>query len=201
MSSQKGEQKSVSRHEIVSKAAARFRKEGLAAVGVRPIMADAGLTHGAFYAHFPSRSKLIAAAVDHALSETLALLRAVGDSADAEHRLDAIIAAYLRPEHRNCPELGCAASALAPELARESEEFRTHFVEGLDGIVGLIADNLPPGGTVNEREWRANVIFALMLGSLQMMRIATTPARIEMHMSAGREVALALAQRPWASGA
>ncbi len=59
MARYKGDQKQISREEILKRAAERFRRDGVAAVGVRPLMADAGLTHGGFYAHFASREDLI----------------------------------------------------------------------------------------------------------------------------------------------
>jgi len=59
--------KAESRNRILQAAGARLRVEGLAGAGVAKVMRDAGLTHGAFYAHFASKSALSAAALQHAL--------------------------------------------------------------------------------------------------------------------------------------
>ena len=48
---------------IVEAAALRIAAGGFEAAGVASIMAEAGLTHGGFYAHFKSRDALLAAAV------------------------------------------------------------------------------------------------------------------------------------------
>ena len=48
---------------IIEAAAERIRSGGFDALGVASIMAEAGLTHGGFYAHFRSRDALLAAAV------------------------------------------------------------------------------------------------------------------------------------------
>ena len=55
------------RERIVSGASAMIREHGLADVGVAALMADAGLTHGGFYAHFESREALMAEAIRYAL--------------------------------------------------------------------------------------------------------------------------------------
>ncbi len=44
--------KDQTRKRVVNVAAARFRAKGIEATGLAGLMADAGLTHGGFYAHF-----------------------------------------------------------------------------------------------------------------------------------------------------
>ena len=58
--------KEQTRRRIVETAARRFRKEGVEAVGIAGLMADAGLTHGGFYAHFASKEDLVRAALEEA---------------------------------------------------------------------------------------------------------------------------------------
>ena len=53
--------KEKTRAAIVDAAAERIRSGGFDALGVASIMAEAGLTHGGFYAHFSSRDALLAA--------------------------------------------------------------------------------------------------------------------------------------------
>ena len=47
--------KEASHERIVSVAARAIRRSGYGGTGVADIMKEAGLTHGAFYAHFASR--------------------------------------------------------------------------------------------------------------------------------------------------
>jgi len=192
MARSRDEQKQASREEIVRCASERFRKDGLAAVGVRKLMADAGLTHGAFYAHFPSRAELVAAALDHAVGSTLVYLRAATDIAPEGGKLQALVHAYLRPAHRDRVELGCAASALAPEIAREDQDARDHFGLRNRAIIDLVAETLPAGGNDRERHAWAQAVFASMLGTLQLMRLASKPRDVEDAMRAGRKAALIL---------
>ena len=59
------------KHErILNEAARLFRERGFAGAGVAEIMKAAGLTHGAFYAHFPSKGALAAEAVARAFAQS-----------------------------------------------------------------------------------------------------------------------------------
>jgi TetR/AcrR family transcriptional repressor of nem operon len=61
--------KEETRKKIVRAAAAAVRARGPDMVGVAEVMAEVGLTHGGFYAHFPNKEALIAAAVGEAFDQ------------------------------------------------------------------------------------------------------------------------------------
>src|SRR5579862_5333498 len=61
--------KEETHRKVVRAAAAAIRAKGPDGVGVADIMAEAGLTHGGFYAHFPSKEALVAAAVEEAFGQ------------------------------------------------------------------------------------------------------------------------------------
>ncbi|MDO9366952.1 MAG: TetR/AcrR family transcriptional regulator [Sphingopyxis sp.] len=193
--------KDSAREKIVRHASLRFRKEGLAGVGMRPIMADAGLTHGAFYAHFATRADLVEAALDAAMDETLAALAAAADAAPEGRKLEAIIDSYLRPAHRDRTDLGCATAALAPDIAREDVTLRDHYLERVGDLADLIAAHLPAGGSAVQRGARAHILFGTMLGVLQLARIATDAASASALINDGRATALASARLPWPADA
>ena len=188
--------KEETRRAIIEKAAARFRRDGIAAVGLRPLVADAGLTHGAFYAHFPSRDDLVAEAVGAALADTLAMLRDVAHSAPEAGQLEALIGSYLSERHRVAMARGCAGAALAPEVARGDAAVRDAFGRGVDRIVALIAGLLPPGGTDIARVDRSRAIFAGMMGTLQLARTCDE-ADAGRLLAGGRAAALATARLRW----
>jgi TetR/AcrR family transcriptional repressor of nem operon len=61
------------KHEkILAEAARLFRERGFGGAGVADIMKAAGLTHGAFYAHFDSKEALAAEALARALEQSQA---------------------------------------------------------------------------------------------------------------------------------
>src|SRR4051794_24601751 len=90
--------KEATRQRIVQAAGRRFKKDGIDGAGVASVMSDAGLTNGAFYAHFKSKEDLVA----NVLADQL---RAQRNSFEAEVAdrtgLEAFIRAYLSPEHRD----------------------------------------------------------------------------------------------------
>lgn len=189
--------KERARDLILRNAADRFRREGIAAVGVRPLMADAGLTHGGFYSHFRSRADLVGAAVEKAAQSTLGYLEAAVADALPGQAFDALVASYLGERHIVEMSRGCAASALAPEIAREDIGARDRFMAQNDRIIGLIARTLPQGGTPDARMLRATSIFAGMMGALQLARITSDGGRAARILRSGAETAHTLANQPW----
>src|SRR5271156_2267449 len=61
------EQVAAHRERILAAAARLFRVRGFEDVTVSEVMKEAGLTHGAFYGHFPSKEALIAEAIEWVL--------------------------------------------------------------------------------------------------------------------------------------
>lgn len=182
---------------IVEFASARFRKDGLAAVGVRKLMTEAGLTHGGFYGHFPSRTALVAEALASALDETLSSLTAAVTKAPEGKSLEAFVDSYLDPRHRDMPDRGCAGTSLAPEISRENSDAAAAFDTGLSRIVALLADQLPGETSKNEvRTDRAWAVFSLLMGAIQLSRTRPVGQASDAILAAARNSALSLARLP-----
>jgi TetR/AcrR family transcriptional repressor of nem operon len=182
--------KEQTRRRIVETAARRFRKEGVEAVGIAGLMADAGLTHGGFYAHFASKEELVRAALEEASNQSRE--RRCRQLEKGEN-LEALVRSYLRPVHRDTPELGCAAAALIAEIARHEPETRSAFTGRLTELLGQFAAALPADMPEEVRSRRAIGIFGTMLGTLQMARAVTDPVLSAKMLESGVEAALALA--------
>lgn len=170
-------QKELTRQKMVDTAALVLRRDGIAAAGVATLMAEAGLTNGAFYAHFDSKEALVAEAVVAALKETAATLARTVAEADEGHRLDALIDRYLDARHAAHPERGCAVTALGPELARRPPETRAAVGAAIDDLIGVIVSALPPGHPDPLAAGRA--VFGCMVGTLQLARVAEPSAQAD----------------------
>lgn len=187
--------KEQTRRRIIETAARRFRKEGVEAVGIAGLMADAGLTHGGFYAHFASKEELVRAALEEASDQGHARRLAVTENMpEGLARLEALVRSYLRPTHRDTPEHGCAAAALIAEVARHEPQTREAFSARLAELLALYESVLPADLPAEERSRRAIGIFGTMLGTLQMARAVTDPAWSEEILESGIDAALALAR-------
>ncbi|HEY8965443.1 MAG TPA: TetR/AcrR family transcriptional regulator, partial [Candidatus Methylacidiphilales bacterium] len=119
--------KEETRKKIVGVAAEAFREKGLDGVGVADVMARAGLTHGGFYSHFGSKEELIGEVLD-----TIFDGGRLRKQRDEGHGLEAMIRSYLRTEHRDHPERGCAAAAFVGEIGRRPAATREAFAARME---------------------------------------------------------------------
>jgi AcrR family transcriptional regulator len=175
--------KDTSRQRIMDVAAERFRSDGIAASGLAGIMSDAGLTNGAFYPHFKSKADLVRDSLAAAMEDQSAQLRAMV----ADGGLEAVIAAYLSPEHRDNPQIGCTLSALLPELARQPLDTRIVHMERILDAVSEMAAALP--GDTGDREAKVIGIYATLIGTLQLARAVHGTPLSERVLAAGADAA------------
>lgn len=181
--------KEETRRKILDIAARRFRIEGVEAVGVASLMAEAGLTHGGFYAHFKSKDELVAAALDDALCTSSERIFAL--AGQTGNGIEAYIRAYLSPQHRDSPGLGCAFSALAPELARQDGDVRATVAGRLEPYLDRIGRLLPTTDPAAVRR-QATALFSLLMGSLQLARLTEDRTLSDSILESGIEAAFAL---------
>ena len=180
--------KQATRQRILEVAGRRFKQDGIDGAGVATVMSDAGLTNGAFYAHFSSKEDLVA----NVLAEQL---RAQRQSLDAEPSdragLEAFVRSYLSPEHRNQFADGCPSAALLDEIARRPADTRDVFTEEVMGVVDDIASRLDPTDVEAGRA-DALTVFGLMVGTLQLARALTDSDLSDRALARGAETALKL---------
>ena len=167
--------KEASHERIVSAAARAIRRSGYGGTGVADIMKEAGLTHGAFYAHFASREAMLAEAADRAGAESVAAAASVVAAAPPDQSLQTIIQAYLSKEHLGSIETGCPIPALGSEMPRQSPEVRRAATRRIKEMVDLVARQLPDWGQPGAHE-RALVTVATLVGTLMLARAVDDPA-------------------------
>jgi TetR/AcrR family transcriptional regulator, transcriptional repressor for nem operon len=159
---------------IVERAAVLFRERGIDGIGLADLMQEAGLTHGGFYRHFPSKDELVAAACAHALAESARRMRRRAER-DAGDPLAAVVNGFLSENHVADPGRGCAIAALGSDIFRCGDETREAFTEGVAELIAVIAA-LQPRGKLEARRERAMTTLASMLGAVIIARGVTDPA-------------------------
>lgn len=167
--------KEASHERIVSVAARAIRRSGYDGTGVADIMKEAGLTHGAFYAHFASREAMLAEAATRACSESAAVIAGVAAGSPPEQAMAAMLRAYLSPEHREQVELGCPLAALGSETPRQVPEVRRAITRHVKEMVDFVARQSPDWGQPGAHE-RALATVATMVGTLLVARVVDEPA-------------------------
>lgn len=160
------EHKEATRRLIIERAGRRFKTDGLDRSGIATVMGDAGLTHGAFYAHFASKGDLVATVL--------------ADQLQRQHErnwtgpldrpgFERFVRGYLSPHHRDHPADGCPSAALLEDISRGDELAQRAYTDGMLPMVDDIAGLLDEPDDRRARA-RATAIFAMMTGTLQVAR-------------------------------
>jgi TetR/AcrR family transcriptional repressor of nem operon len=180
--------KQATRQRILEAAGRRFKQDGIDGAGVATVMSDAGLTNGAFYAHFSSKEDLVA----NVLADQLRAQRQSFDAQPSNRAgLEAFVRSYLSPEHRDQFADGCPSAALLDEIARRPTDTRDVFTVEVMGVVDEIASSLHPTDVEAGRA-DALTVFGLMVGTLQLARTLTDRDLSDRVLDRGVETALAL---------
>ncbi|WP_441238216.1 TetR family transcriptional regulator [Bradyrhizobium sp. 930_D9_N1_4] len=185
----KGHRDTTRRH-ILDVASAQFRESGIAAVGLAGIMAEAGLTNGAFYTHFTSKEELVRAVLCDALERREQRHK---DNLESGVAVETVIRDYLSPRHRDHAATGCPTAALVSEIARHPKATRDAFTGKISDILALMAAQMPDGSPV-ERRRRAIAAYTTMVGALQMARAVSDKELSEEILENAVDAALAIAQ-------
>ena len=173
---------------IVDVASGLFKEQGIDATGIAVIMKKAGLTNGAFYAHFASKEALVEAVIADQLQKQIDLFQRTPKNIEG---VKMIIDTYLAPEHRdNCSE-GCPSAALLEEISRRSTPTRkTYTAEML-----LLVDSFQEHFSILNPEQVRSLVFALislLIGTLQLARTLTDHKLSDFVLASGREAAYSL---------
>jgi TetR/AcrR family transcriptional repressor of nem operon len=171
-----------------------FRRGGIERVGVADITRAAGLTHGAFYGHFPSKAALAAEACQHSMYLTAELWRDRAAKARAREQdpLGALIDAYLSPASRDAPEQGCALSALGAETSRDPD-LRSAMASGVNTLAQVLVEvltSLHPDRDAATNDRAALAVMSAMSGGLLLARaLAADPERSNAALAAAATLA------------
>jgi TetR/AcrR family transcriptional repressor of nem operon len=182
------EHKRATRQRIVETAGRRFKRDGIDGSGVVRLMADAGLTAGAFYAHFESKDELVAISVADQLRGQR---EGISAAAQGGAGIEDLVRAYLSAEHRDHPEHGCPSAALLDEIGRSTDTTKQAYTEGALAVIDDLAAALPPDDEQSLR-LKALSLYAGMVGTLQMSRALADPKLADAILEQGIRNALAL---------
>ncbi|MFC5524661.1 TetR/AcrR family transcriptional regulator [Rhodanobacter ginsengisoli] len=179
------EHKQKTRAKVLQVAARAIRADGPERVGVAGVMAEAGLTHGGFYAHFKSKDELIAAAIGTMFDESRTrMVRELEGRTPAEGLL-AYIAFYLSAKHRDARGGGCPIAALASDLPRLTAPSREEFAAGVEYLASSLGEKLALLGHADAQDEGRSMV-AELVGALSLARIEPDRARSDAILAASR---------------
>jgi TetR/AcrR family transcriptional repressor of nem operon len=162
------EQVAQNREALIQAAGRLFRERGIDGVGVAEICQQAGLTHGALYAQFPSKEALAAEALAQGAARGNG--RMTRAAKGGEPTLTDHLDTYLSSQHRDDLGGGCAMAASASEIARQPRDVSVAFTDGFNQLVDIIERTLAKSGSAAERGQRALAITAAMIGGVAAAR-------------------------------
>jgi TetR/AcrR family transcriptional repressor of nem operon len=180
--------KQATRQRILETAGRRLKRDGIDGSGIATLMADAGLTNGAFYAHFASKQELVATAVADQLRNQR---ESLGTLAPGRAGVEQYVREYLSVQHRDNPDDGCPSAALLDEIGRCTQATKRAYTDGLLAMVDDIAARLAPHDPPSARTKTLSV-FALMVGTLQLSRALADRQLADEVLEQGIHNALAL---------
>lgn len=181
--------KEMTRQHILEVASKQFRKGGIEAVGLAGLMKEAGLTNGAFYAHFESKEDLVREVLVAAFDKQYQML---SEAQKNGLKLEDAIRDYLSPSNRDNCEESCPAAALLSEVARHPKTTRQIFSKRVQRMLDLFSDQVRESDS-EKRERKAISIYAQLIGSLQLARVETDKKKSDFILKSGIEAALNLA--------
>ncbi|MGH2421233.1 TetR/AcrR family transcriptional regulator [Pseudomonas sp. C 49-2] len=114
--------KAQTHQRIIKEASVRFRRDGIGATGLQPLMKALNLTHGGFYAHFKSKGELVEKALQSAAAELDAHCEMLFSQ---ERPLEAFIDSYLSEWHLTSPDQGCPLPTMSSELGLRGQHSPT----------------------------------------------------------------------------
>ncbi|GAA4617010.1 TetR/AcrR family transcriptional regulator [Saccharopolyspora hordei] len=144
---------SAARERLLATASGLFYREGIRAVGVERILAEAPATRATFYRHFPSKDDLVVAylrGVDAGIrAQVQAAVEAAPSPADAIRAIgDAVADDLASPEFRGCAFLKAAAEYPDPQdpVRQVILEHRAWYTDTLTELFAEVFGDSPRRG-------------------------------------------------------
>lgn len=169
--------RAATRERILAAAGRLFREHGIDGIGVDAVMREAGLTHGGFYLHFPSKEALAAEVSGTLLHKAAAKWDELSRLADRDTALRTIVLQYLSPS-RVASAHGCPLTTLGSDVARRSG-CKTAVGGALRGMLDALARVLP-----GRKRDRALVSLSTMVGAVVLSRLSDDPVLAEAFLHA-----------------
>lgn len=170
------DQRDLTRERILESAARLFAQKGFEQVGIDDLMAEAGLTRGAFYSYFRSKAELYSEAIQHAAKTGGKHLRELG-----EKGLGELIDGYLQRSHTTGESMMCPLAFLAADVTRREPEVRKVYSTAFTGFVALL-NEVSPG---TDRNQTLQIAVAL-IGGVALARAVDEPLLCEEILAACR---------------
>ncbi|MFJ2365646.1 TetR/AcrR family transcriptional regulator [Pseudomonas sp. NPDC087697] len=159
--------KAQTHQRIIKEAAARFRRDGIGATGLQPLMKALGLTHGGFYSHFKSKDELVEKALQAASEEVDTRCAEIFAQ---ERPLEAFIDTYLSEWHQTSPDQGCPLLTMSAELGQRRQPSPTS-----DAVLNARLEQVEQALGSEDAADQSIIIMSTLVGALLLSRSVENP--------------------------
>ncbi|WP_395608511.1 TetR/AcrR family transcriptional regulator [Pseudomonas sp. B22129] len=159
--------KAQTHQRIIKEASVRFRRDGIGATGLQPLMKALNLTHGGFYAHFKSKDELVEKALQAAAAELDAHCEMLFNQ---ERPLDAFIDSYLSEWHLTSPDQGCPLPTMSSELGLRGQHSST-----TDAVLEARLKQVESVLKIDNADEKSLVLMSTLVGALVLARSVENP--------------------------
>jgi len=173
------------RRKVIAEAARSIREHGPEQISVVQIMSAVGLTHGGFYAHFPSKDALVAAAIDEMFDELRGKFARSTEGCSPAEGMTRYLDFYLSARHRDARGTGCPLPALSADLARLGPDARGRYGDGVASLTRGLALQIAALGLAPAEPLAASVV-AELVGALALSRAVADPEQSDALLAASR---------------
>jgi len=183
----RSEQKRETRQRILDAAARGFRRGGFGGLGVDGLAKEAGVTSGAFYVHFKSKSDAFRESVAQGVADVERGVRQF-QTTSPKTWWNEFVRFYLGTKRKCELAESCGLQSLASEVARADAASRKAFTSELMKVAQVIADGPRPSDAPATTE-DAYIALSTLIGTVTLTR-AVDDASLANRIAAAAEAAL-----------
>lgn len=155
--------KQNSRKKILDSADSLFAEKGFEKTGIDEVMQNAGMTRGAFYSHFSSKSELYQEAMTFGALRRFRLALETRGDLDSNLNLDCMVQHYLSLAHIQ-GEGGCPLAFLVTDVAQQNDSIRNTYTRLFKGL----SDRMTQASPLDRQQVLAKMV--LMVGGVAIAR-------------------------------
>jgi len=179
------------RNDVIAAASRLIPERGIDGVSVPAVMAEAGLTHGAFYGQFESKDALVTAACKAAFDEKIRYYDEMVALDDREAARQIFIKRYTKASHREAWADGCPIAALCGDMARQGRAgpIRAAFAGGLSSLAERL-ETLLAGQRKKASREEVLATLSMLVGALVLARATEGEAISDEFLASARKTLL-----------
>lgn len=154
------EKRDRTRQRILDSAARLFSLRGFDGVSLDDLMTEAGLTRGAFYHHFRTKTEVYGESIAYAGKVGSARLEMLGSAG-----LVSLVDQYLSTYHRHGEDVRCPLAFMSTDVSHRDDEVRSSYTRTFEGFVSRLQLGLPDAS-----RQRALQLAATLIGGVAIAR-------------------------------